>query len=116
MDVEKFGVRGVAWCFYTQRSKDSRILRSESLITKQSQLPLEDYARASFGFHSCMLLYHTMMSVSLLSSLSDLRAYGEAHGLFELISSYVAQRVLHANQLCLTAHVHVDLLNAYTVI
>jgi len=63
-----------------------------------------------------MLLYHTMMSVSVLFSLSDLRTYGEAHGLFELISSYVAQRVLHAIQLCLIAHVHVALLNAYTVI
>ena len=107
---------GVSCCFYEQRSKDSRILRSESLFTKQSQLRLEDYARASFGFHSCMLLYHTMMSVSVFFSLSDLRASGEAHGLSELISSYVAQRVLHANQLCLTSHVHVDLMNAYTVI
>ena len=58
-----------------------------------------------------MLLYHTMMSVSVFFSLSDLRAYGEAHGLSELISSYVAQRVLHAKQLCLTSHVHVDLMN-----
>ena len=107
---------GVSCCFYEQRSKDSRILRSESLFTKQSQLRLEDYVRASFGFHSCMLLYHTMMSVSVFFSLSDLRAYGEAHGLSELISSYVAQCALHANQLCLTSHVHVDLMNAYTVI
>ena len=91
-------------------------MRSESLITKQSQLLLEDYARASFGLHSGMLSYNPMMPVSVLFSLSDLRACGETYGLFELISSYVAQRVLHANQLCLTAHVHVDLLNAYTVI
>ena len=55
-----------------------------------------------------------MMSVYVFCSLSDLRVYGEAHGLSELISSDVAQRVLHANQLCLTCHVHVDLMNAYT--
>ena len=67
---------GVAWCFYAQLSKDSRILRSESLFTKQSQLRLEDYARSSFSFHSCMLLHHTMMSVSVLFSLSGLGAYG----------------------------------------
>ena len=68
---------GVAWCFYAQLSKDSRILRSESLFTKQSQLRLEDYARISVGiFHSCMLLHHTMMSVSVLLSPSGLGAYG----------------------------------------
>ena len=67
----------VAWCFYKQLSKDLLILPSQSLFTKQSQLRLEDYARISVGiFHSCMLLHHTMMSVSVLLSPSGLGAYG----------------------------------------